>query len=206
MKLKYFIDTQKGATAVFVFAMIIVYQQWQNPTAWLYLALHGSYGILWILKSRIFPDQSWEQPTSLGFGIISWLALCLYWVAPWMLNWRGVLAPGWYMALCTSLFAIGIFTHFASDMQKYTSLKLNPNLLITDGMFFRIRNVNYFGELLIYTGFGLLAMHWLPMLILLIWVLFYWLPRMHRKDRILAQLPGFEEYRRKSKLFIPFLY
>jgi protein-S-isoprenylcysteine O-methyltransferase Ste14 len=206
MKLKFFIDTQKGVTTFFVFGMIVLYQQWDNPTAWLYLALHGTYGFLWVLKSRVFPDQSWEEKVGLGFGLMSWAALCLYWVAPWMLNWRGVQAPGWYMALCVSLYAFGVFIHFASDMQKYVCLRTEPGQLITDGMFKRSRNINYFGELLIYSGFGLLAMHWIPMAILFIWVTIYWLPRMRRKDLVLAKLTGFEDYKKHSRLFIPFIF
>ena len=206
MKLKIFIDSHKGATALFVWVLMAFYNGWENETAWLYLALHGTYGLLWVLKSRIFPDSAWEVTTSLGFGLLSWASLSLYWVAPWLLVSRDVHAPGWYMALCASLFALGLFFHFASDMQKHTSLKLRPGGLITDGMFARSRNPNYFGELLIYAGFGLLAMHWLPVVILLTWVLFYWLPRMRKKDKVLAGMEGWEAYRSKSKLFIPYLF
>lgn len=206
MKLKYFIDSNKGATAFIILILMAIYGQWQNPTAWVYLALHGTYGFLWVLKSHVFPDQAWEQEVSLGFGLVSWGALCLYWVAPWMLMARGVQAPGWYQALCISLCALGIFCHFASDMQKHMALSLNPGRLITDGLFTRVRNVNYFGELLIYLGFGLLAMHWAPLLILLVWVLFYWLPRMRRKDIVLSQLEGFGDYKAHSKLFIPYIF
>jgi steroid 5-alpha reductase family enzyme len=206
MKQKFFIDTHKGSTAIFVLLMMALYHQWQNPTAWIYLALHGTYGILWVLKSRIFPDQRWEQKTSLGFGLVIWASLSLYWVAAWLLNWRGVQAPGWYLALCASLYIFGVFFHFASDMQKSTALHLQPGRLISDGLLARSRNMNYFGELLIYTGFGLLAMHWLPLVILLLWVLAYWLPNMREKERCLSQLPGYEEYKERSSFFIPFLY
>jgi len=206
MKIKYFIDSNKGITFGVVLAFMAIYHQWDNPTAWVYLALHGTYGLLWVLKSRIFPDASWERPTSLWFGLVSWGALCLYWVAPWLLTWRGVQAPLWYLALCVSLYAFGLFMHFASDMHKYIALRLQPGTLITDGLWSRLRNPNYFGELLIYLGFGLLAMHWLALAILALWIVAYWLPNMRRKDRILAQLPGFEAYRQRSKMFIPFVF
>ena len=206
MKQKHFIDLHKGATAIFVLLLMAFYNQWDNPTAWLYLALHGAYGILWILKSRIFPDQAWEQKTGLGYGLVIWAGLSLYWVAPWMLVAWHVQAPGWYQGLCVAIYAFGVFFHFAADMQKHTSLKLRPGQLIEDGLFSRTRNPNYFGELLIYAGFGLLAMHWAPVVILLAWVGVYWLPRMHKKDQVLARLPGFEAYRQRSKLFIPFLF
>ena len=56
MQQKYFINTEKAATAAAVLVMMAAFQQWGNPTAWIYLALHGSYGILWALKSRFYPD------------------------------------------------------------------------------------------------------------------------------------------------------
>jgi steroid 5-alpha reductase family enzyme len=206
MKQKFFIDTHKGATALFVLLLMAVFNQWQNPTAWVYLALHGTYGILWVMKSRIFPDSQWEQPCSLGYGLVIWGSLSLYWVTPILIMIYAVHAPGWYLALCASMFTFGVFFHFTTDMQKFTALKLKPDALISDGMFAYSRNLNYFGELLIYGGFGLLAIHWLPLLILLMWIVFLWLPNMRKKDRVLSRYPGFEKYKEKTRRFIPFIY
>jgi protein-S-isoprenylcysteine O-methyltransferase Ste14 len=69
-----------------------------------------------------------------------------------------------------------------------------------------VRNINYFGELIIYAGFGLLAMHWLPAALILAWVIFVWLPNMRRKERSLSRYPSFEAYRKVSRLFLPYLY
>jgi steroid 5-alpha reductase family enzyme len=91
-------------------------------------------------------------------------------------------------------------------MQKHIALQLRPGRLITTGMVARCRNMNYFGELLIYLSFALLAMHWIPLLILLLVIVVVWLPNMRRKDRSLARYPEFEAYGRRSKLFIPFLF
>jgi steroid 5-alpha reductase family enzyme len=206
MKQKHFIDLQKGFTPLFILILIALYDQWQNPTAWVYLALHGTYGLLWVLKSRFFPDRSWEQATSLAYGLVIWAGLSLYWVAPWLLVSRNVRAPGWYLGLCVALTAFGVFFHFSSDMQKYAILHQQSPRLITEGLFSLSRNINYFGELLIYLGFGLLAMHWLPIVILLAWVIFVWLPNMRRKDRSLARYPGFEAYKQRTRLFIPFIF
>ena len=79
LKLKYFIDSHKAITWLVVLGMIAWHDQWRNPTALIYLAMHGSYGILWALKSRIFPDTSWERPVSVGYGVLAaWGALSLY--------------------------------------------------------------------------------------------------------------------------------
>jgi steroid 5-alpha reductase family enzyme len=205
VKKKHLIDPMKGMTFVVVLVMIAVYDQWHNTTAWVYLALHGTYGCLWALKSRIYGDRQWEERTGAGFAAVIVGGLALYWIAPWLLTWRGVEAPPWYVALCASLYAFGLFFHFASDMQKHTALALRPGL-ITDGLWSRCRNPNYFGELLIYLGFGLLAMHWLPLVVLGLFVAVYWYPNMRKKDRSLSRYAEFAEYERRTKLFIPFVF
>lgn len=204
MKQKHFIDSAKGITFLIVLLLMAVYDQWANPTAWIYLALHGTYGLLWVLKSRFFPDRRWEQRTGWGYALVIWFGLSLYWIAPWLLTSQGVEAPSWYLGLCVSLYAFGVFFHFSADMQKHTALKLRPGL-ITDGLFSLCRNPNYLGELLIYLGFGLLAMHWLPLVVIGLFIAVVWVPNMRRKDRSLSRYPGFEAYKKRTKLFIPFL-
>ena len=206
MKHKIFIDSNKGFTPVFFLILMAYFRQWDNPTAFLYLALHGSYGLLWVIKSNLFPDKAWERRVSWAYGLLSWFGLCLYWIGGWIVFSQAVQAPPWWLGACGSIYIFGVFFHFTADMQKYTSLKNNPDHLITDGLFGRVRNMNYFGELLIYAGFGLLAMHWLPVVVLLLWVAVIWLPNMARKDRSLARYPGFEAYRKRTSLFIPFIY
>jgi protein-S-isoprenylcysteine O-methyltransferase Ste14 len=206
MKQKFFIDTHKGVTFLAILGMMAYFKQWENPTAWIYLALHGTYGLLWVLKSHIFPDRQWETDRGLGYGLYIWAGLSLYWITPFIITSRAVQAPGWLLGLCISMYALGIFLHYSADMQKYIELKYNPGHLITDGLLNRTRNINYFGELLIYLGFGLLAIHWLPVVIILLFIGIVWMPNMLKKDRSLARYPEFAEYKRKSKLFIPFLF
>jgi protein-S-isoprenylcysteine O-methyltransferase Ste14 len=158
-----------------------------------------------VWKSRIFPDRSWERRASLGHGLVIWFGLLLSWITLWLVTCGGVQAPHPLLAGATSLFVIGVFLHFTTDMQKHTALTMNPEHLITTGMMAHTRNLNYFGELLIYLALGWLAMHWLPLLGLLAFVIFVWVPNMRRKDRSLARYPEFEGYRRSTKWFIPFI-
>ncbi len=205
MKLKYFIDWNKGITFLVLTGMVAYFRQWNNPTAMVYLALHGSYGILWVLKSRLFPDKQWEQHIPLWFGIVSWLALTLYWLPAWLITSRSIQAPDWVIALCVSAYIFGVFFHFTSDMQKHTALELNPETLITTKMFSLARNINYFGELLIYGSMAALSLTWIAFLPLAAFILFYWLPNMVRKDRSLARYHDFETYKHSAHWIIPFL-
>jgi protein-S-isoprenylcysteine O-methyltransferase Ste14 len=199
---KHFIDSHKALTPLVVLALMAWYEQWQNVTAWVYLALHGTYGLLWLLKSHTFPDKQWEQPCPLWYGLLIWATLTLYWIAPWMITAWSLTAPPWLLGLCISAFAFGVFLHFSADMQKHQHLALQPGLMTT-GLWSRTRNPNYLGELLIYMGFTALAMHWLPLLTLAVVVVGLWLPNMWRKDRSLSRYAEFADYKARSGLLFP---
>ena len=212
MKYKFYIDTHKGATFFYIFSLIYFYNAFDNILAMVYLAIHGSYGFFWVLKSRIFPDKTWEIKVPLYYGFVIWFGLSLYWVAPWIItseyfydismisNMNTIIAVGIF------IYVFGVFLHFTSDMQKFTQLKHKPGQLIDDSLFKRCRNMNYFGELLIYSSFALLSMHWIPWAVLLLFIILVWAPNMLRKDKSLAKYDNFEDYKKGSKLFIPFIY
>ena len=37
--------------------------------AWVYLALHGRYGLVWIIKDLAFPDPSWQTHVTIAGGL-----------------------------------------------------------------------------------------------------------------------------------------
>ena len=210
MKQRHFIDLHKGCTFLYILFLIGIYSAFDNSTIWLYLGLHGTYGFLWIIKSIVFPDKSWEKQSGILYGLLILFGLSLYWIAPWLIvsgyfnDGNMVVVPNWLISLSVFLFGMGIFLHFTSDMQKYITLKLNPGKLITSGLFLKSRNMNYFGEFLIYTSFSILSMHWIPFICLLIFIVFIWIPNMKKKDKSLSRFSSFSEYKKKSNLFLPF--
>ena len=202
---RHFIDSHKAATALAVFTMIAIHGAWDNATAWIYLGLHGTYGFLWVAKSRIFPDSQWERPCPAWYGFGIWGVLTLYWIAPWFITSRDVQVVPWFLGVCVATWGIGVFLHFSADMQKHVHLRLQPGTLLTGGLWSRCRNPNYLGELLIYLSFGLLALHWLPVAALGAIVAGMWIPNMIRKDRSLSRYPEFAEWKRRSRLIIPYV-
>ncbi len=205
-KWKHFIDSHKGATPLVVLGLMTWFEQWESPTAWVYLGLHGTYGILWVLKSRIFPDRAWEAPASLWRGLYIWGGLTLYWISPYLITSQGLQAPAWLMGLAVSMFGFGVFFHYTSDMQKYIALKYNPGQLITDGLMSRVRNINYFGEFLIYASFAALSMSWIPFVVIAMYLAIIWIPNMVKKEKSLARYPEFEAYRKRARAFLPFIF
>ena len=110
------------------------------------------------------------------------------------------------MGLCVFIYCIGLFFHFASDMQKTLHLELAPGTLIQTRLWARLRNPNYFGELLIYLSFALLAAHPLSFIIFAGIIVGVWLPGMWAKDQSLKRYKGWDQYERRSYFWIPFIW
>ena len=212
MKQKHFIDIHKGLNSIAILLLMYYFNSWNNLIAWIYLALHGTYGYLWILKSRIFPDKQWENKTNLSYGLFIWLGLSLYWISPYIIISGNSILPfsipiyPIYIFFCLTIYILGVFLHFTSDMQKFIQLKLKKGNLINDGMFRSLRNTNYLGELFIYLGFSLLALDWAPLIALLLFVTLIWIPNMYKKDISLSKYSDFKKYKSKTKKFIPFIW
>ena len=201
MKLNQIINLHKGLTLFVVFGMMYFYDNY-SISAWTYLALHGTYGILWLLKEKIFPDPYFKDEINTVTAITGFILLGSYWVAPFLLISANVVVPNPLIAACISINILGVFLHFASDAQKYFTLKVKKDL-IKEGFFKRIRNTNYLGEVLIYLSFAILSMSFVPFLILGIFFCIVFIPRMLKKDKSLEKYESFNEYRKKTGLIFP---
>jgi steroid 5-alpha reductase family enzyme len=204
MKIKHAIDSSKGLTAFFIVGLMWFYQNF-TLGAWVYLALHGTYCAIWLLKSQIFPDKQWEEEIALPMGIFTFMVVNLYWVAPFILISSGTVPPLPLVAAAISLNILGVFFHFTSDAQKYYTLKYHKGL-IEEGFFARCRNTNYLGEILIYTALAMLAQHWIPVVILGTFISAVFIPNMLKKDVSLSRYSEFADYKNRSGLLFPKLF
>ena len=201
MKLNQIINLHKGLTVFVVGGLMMFYKNY-SIAAYVYLSLHGTYGILWLLKEKIFPDPSFKEKISFITSISGFIFLGSYWIAPFILisSQKSVSSP--IIAVSIAINIIGVFLHFASDAQKYFTLRVKKDL-IKDGFFKNIRNTNYLGEILIYLSFAILSMSYIPFLILALFFFIVFLPRMIKKDKSLTKYSSFKEYKQVTGLIFP---
>ena len=201
MKLNQIINLHKGLTVFVVGGLMMFYKNY-SIAAWVYLSLHGTYGVLWLLKEKIFPDPYFKEKINFITSITGFIFLGSYWIAPFILisSQKSVSSP--IIAASISINIIGVFLHFASDAQKYFTLRIQKEL-IKDGFFKRIRNTNYLGEILIYLSFAILSMSYIPFAILALFFFVVFLPRMIKKDKSLTKYSSFKEYKQISGLLFP---
>ena len=203
VKIATWINAHKILVCPAVLSMMWLFDNWSTE-AFVYLALHGTYAMLWLIKYAAFRDRSFEErlPVAMGFFFV-FVPLAGYLVAPYLLISRRIALPPWFIAMVLFVYVVGVFLHYGSDAQKYFTLQSRPGL-ITTGFFSRTRNPNYLGELLIYLSYALMAWHWLPFLVLGGWMTSFFV-RMRRKDRSLSRYPEFEQYRARTGLLLPAL-
>jgi len=204
MKIKYVVNLHKGLTPLVIVGLMLFYQNF-TLGPWVYLALHGTYGILWLIKDQIYPDKQWVEEISVGLGIFGFAFIGLYWVAPFILISSAIVPPLPLVAAAIFLNIMGVFLHYTSDAQKYFTLKYKPGL-ITEGFFARCRNTNYLGELFTYISFAMLAMHWLPFVIVGLILGRIMLQNTRKKDQSLSRYPEFAAYKARSGLLFPKLF
>jgi protein-S-isoprenylcysteine O-methyltransferase Ste14 len=197
------IDVHKGMTGPFVGLLMLAYAN-NTTAAWIYLALHGGYGLAWVVKDRTFPDRDWQVRITFGGALVTFLGLSLYWLLPFFLV-SGILggppSPP-LVAAAIAVYTVGLVLMLGSDAQKHFILR-ERSILVQDGFYRYVRHPNYLGEMLVYSGFALLVNHWLPWLILgVMWAVLF-LPRMLAIDASLARYPDWPAYHARTGFLVP---
>ena len=200
--IRYIINAQKGLTGLYVLCLMYYYNNWSIP-AIVYLALHGTYGIIWLLKDKIIPDSVWKQKaTSLSILFISISVLGPYWIAPYLLITRKPIISNWVILSSIGIHTLGCVLMMASDTQKYWILKYQRGL-ISNGWFSRCRNTNYLGEMMIYGSYALLSQHYIPWYILgYIWSILF-ARNIIKKEESLKRKDGWDIYKQNSGCLFP---
>jgi steroid 5-alpha reductase family enzyme len=197
------INAHKILVTPIVLIMMWYFRNW-SASAFLYLGLHGTYTLLWLIKQVIFADKRFAQQLPIWFGFLTpFLPLMAYMVGPYLLISEHTVPPNWVSAVAPFLCILGVFLHYVSDAQKFFVLQLRKGV-IDDGLFARTRNPNYLGEVLIYGGFALASWHWEPFVVLAGWCVFF-NHNMRKKDASMSRHPEFAAYKDRTGMFLPSL-
>ncbi|KAH8605672.1 putative Protein of unknown function (DUF1295) Phospholipid methyltransferase [Trypanosoma vivax] len=205
VKAAHIINFQKGGTLLFCIWLMRKSGN-SSPTALTYTALHGGYGLCWLLKELVFPDPKWQKRITLAGALNMFITV----LGPyWYIAYRAIMgrAERSGASLCGAAiaFLIGLVTMMCSDCQKYFVLKQRSGL-ITDGFFSRIRHPNYLGEMIIYGTFGFVSNSPASVGILAwVWVGLF-LPFMARKEASMSRHSEWAGYKNRTGFLWPSIF
>jgi protein-S-isoprenylcysteine O-methyltransferase Ste14 len=172
----------------------------------LYLSLHISYCLWWLLEQWLFPERARqmfaERVGPIGFGGALLFIGVLYSLPGLLAFLNPVPISPASVAVAVGLFSFGSLINATADVQKTTAKALGAGL-VSDGIWRRVRHVNYLGDLLRYLSFAVVAGNAWAYLVPILVALLY-LQRINQKEsQMSARYPGFAAWKQNSARLLP---
>ena len=175
----------------------------------LYACMHISYCVWWLVEQRIYPERrTFLFQEKVGpVGLISAILIIgVFYSLPAFLAFFNPI-PLTIAATATAipLFYFGSLINTSADVQKMTAKTLGRDL-VSDGIWSKIRHVNYSGDLMRYLSFAVIAgSAWAFLVPLSIAALY--LQRIGEKETSMgAKYPDFAAYRQRTTRLIPWVW
>jgi protein-S-isoprenylcysteine O-methyltransferase Ste14 len=206
-KMAWVINFQKLGTLPILAGSIAWYHN-TSVAAWIYLAMHGTSCLVWLIKDLALPDPNFQKRVTIVAAIATFVTLLgWYWVFGWLLI-SGVARPTYplpeyaWFSISISLCILGNGVMIASDAQKFFTLRVKRTL-ITDGMYRFIRHPNYLGEMMVYGSLALMVWHWVPFVVLAwVWGGMFAI-NMRLKEASMSRYAEWEDYKKRSWWLLP---
>jgi protein-S-isoprenylcysteine O-methyltransferase Ste14 len=174
----------------------------------IYLCLHVSYCLWWLLEQWLFPQrrQIFSEPVGIGGLILSLLFVGAFYSLPGYLAFTNpVPLSAIATAVALPLYIFGTLINATADIQKLTAKQYGAEL-VRDDIWRFSRNINYFGDLLRYLSFAVVAgsvwAYLVPAVILIIY-----LQRVSQKEQSMSvKYTNYADYQKSSSRLIPFVW
>jgi protein-S-isoprenylcysteine O-methyltransferase Ste14 len=115
------------------------------------------------------------------------------------------------LALAVMLIGIGFRVWSARTLGEYytrTLLTTNSQKVISVGPYSRIRHPGYLGDMLLWSGFGVVSSDWIILLLFPVLFVVVYLYRISVEEKMLIETLGDEyvQYRKRTYRLVPFVY
>ncbi|WP_017318140.1 DUF1295 domain-containing protein [Mastigocladopsis repens] len=187
------------------FAFVFGIQDWRQV---IYLCLHISYCLWWLVEQWLFPQRQQIFNQRMGaFGLLfTLLSVGIFYSLPGYLAFvNPVPLSMTTTAVALSLYIFGSLINATADVQKLTAKQFGAGL-VRDGIWRFSRNINYFGDLLRYLSFSVVAgSPWAYLVPGYVLVIYLWL--ISQKEQSMPQkYPDYADYKQSSARLIPFIW
>jgi protein-S-isoprenylcysteine O-methyltransferase Ste14 len=201
------INVAKGLTIALLLAFAVGFGV-RDFRQLLYLCLHVSYCVWWLLEQWLFPQrrQLFSEPINLAGFVAALFVVGGFYALPGLLAFMNPVPLSFVTAaIALVLYIFGSLINASADVQKLTAKQYGAGL-VNDNIWRFSRNINYFGDLLRYLSFSVVAgspwAYLVPALIVLLY-----LQRIQQKEQSMTdKYPDYAAYQNSSKRLIPFIW
>ncbi|MCB0631471.1 MAG: isoprenylcysteine carboxylmethyltransferase family protein [Saprospiraceae bacterium] len=162
--------------------------------------LRMSYMMIFLLQRKM----PWEESVSVPF------AFALYYIGFSLLVLPTSRQIGIWDIIAIILFIVGCVLNTGGELlrKKWKEHPENKGQIYTEGFFRYSRHVNYFGDLLWVSAYAVLTANWWSVTIPVLLFLFFAFYNAPKLDEYLKQKygKGYDEYAKKTKMLIPYIY
>ncbi len=201
------INTAKILTIACLIGFAVVFGV-QDLRQVIYLCLHISYCTWWLLEQWFYParKQMFNEPAGILGFIFSLVFVGLFYALPGYFAFTNPVPLSFTAtAIALPLYIFGSLINTSADVQKMTA-KQEGATLVSDGIWRFSRNINYFGDLMRYLSFSVVAgsiwAYIVPSAITLLY-----LQRTSQKEQIMGEkYAEYTDYQQSSRRLIPFIW
>jgi protein-S-isoprenylcysteine O-methyltransferase Ste14 len=202
------INTAKILTILLLVAYALVFGI-KDLRQIIYLCLHISYCLWWLVEQWFYPlrrQQMFSEPIGVTGFIFCLLFVGVFYSFPGYLAFTNLEPLSLVtVAVALPLFIFGSLINATADIQKLTAKQYGADL-VSDGIWRFSRNINYFGDLLRYLSYSVMAgsiwSYSLPTFIALLYI-----QRIFSKEQSMSKkYQDYQEYQQASARLIPFIW
>ena len=139
-------------------------------------------------------------------SMTSGVLIAVYWAAP-------IIITNVMVYFGSALIVIGMLIRFIAirTLGKFFTVNLaiqGDQNLIKTGLYKYIRHPSYSGSLLSFVGFGLSLNNWLSLTIIIVPILITFINRINIEEKLLLEQfgSGYEDYKKRTRQLIPWIY
>ncbi|MGB3534990.1 MAG: DUF1295 domain-containing protein [Microcoleaceae cyanobacterium] len=194
---------------IFLLISFAIFFGIQDMRQVIYLCLHIGYCVWWLIEQWFYPTRQkvmFRDPIGIVGIILALLIVGAFYSLPGYLAFTNP-EPISYLTvgLALPLFFFGSLINATADIQKLTAKEFGAGL-VQDNIWRFSRNINYFGDLLRYLSFAVVAgsiwAYLVPGLVLTLY-----LQRIFEKENSMGEkYSEYPEYKEKSSRLIPLIW
>ncbi len=202
------INIAKIITILCLIALSIVYGI-NDERQVIYLCLHISYCLWWLLEQLLFPQrrqQIFTEKVGIAGFILILLFIGVFYALPGYFAFTNS-EPITYLtiAIAVPVYIFGSLINTGADVQKMVAKSFQSGL-VQDGIWRSVRHVNYLGDLMRYLSFSIIAGSWWAFILPLVITIFY-IQRIIQKEQSMSnKYPDFANYQQNSTRLIPWIW